>query len=105
MTPQQKPWLVLGFILCNLIAVARADSEFEVKFQGNALTGLKARRGAAEYIQTNRSLGDVIVRWRAGGTNWLSTTNGETGKISVQSQFAVQDRAIVWTVQLRNLSD
>jgi len=97
---------VLVFVLCNLISVAQADSEFDVKFEGNTLTSLKARReGAAECIQTNRSLGDVLVRWRASGTNWNSVTNGDVGKLSVQSQFALQDHAIVWTIELQNLTE
>ena len=98
--------LVAGIVLCNVASVSGADSEFDTKFEGNALTSLKARReGAAEYIQTNRSLGQVVVRWRTNGANWLSGTNDELGKLSVESRFAVQDKAILWTVQLRNLTE
>ena len=98
--------LVLGIVLGNLIAVAHADSEFDVRTEGNKLSSLKARRpGAAECIQTNRTLGEVIVRWRAGGTNWFSVTNSEVGKLTVGSRFTVQDNALVWTVQLQNSTE
>ncbi|HEX5222961.1 MAG TPA: DUF5695 domain-containing protein [Verrucomicrobiae bacterium] len=97
--------LVTAMVFCHLIGIARAESEFDVRFEGNALASLKARReNAAECIQTNRSLGNVMVRWRAGDTNWLSVTDGDVGKLSVQSRFAVQDHTIVWTVQLQNLT-
>jgi len=100
------PGLVSIFALLAFISVARGAVEFEVKFENDRITSLKPRvPDAAEYIQTNRWLGDVNLRWRTGDRNWQSVANGVPGSFTVQSQFVTRDRALVWTIRIQNQTD
>jgi hypothetical protein len=99
--------LVSAVVLVSAVAAFGAsNSEFDVAFDHDALTSLKPHReGGAEYVQREQRLGDVFVRWREVGQHeWVGLTNGSGAPLSVESTFAVQARAVLWTIRIQNLS-
>jgi hypothetical protein len=96
-------WL---FAVARTLAQTNADSirsEFLVEVRSNTITSLKPNRaGGAEFIQSGRKLGEVFVRWRTARRSWQELTNDV---LNIQSSFAVQERTVVWKIQLQNQTD
>jgi hypothetical protein len=125
---------VLLFLGTNSPA-APVSSQFDVRASQGALTSLQHREDSfpTEYIAAGKRLGDVAIKYRQTGTNWLSAntatlatngavdcawqsnqgaytgnyriTNGTTPVFALQTAFNFQaDGAILWTLQLTNLT-
>ena len=108
-SPGQTPASLRTLALSVLVATQAVGqtgprSDFEVIFENDAVTSLKhGREGTAEYVQSGRRLGELFARWRTEGHDWRTSTNEGT-PITLQSRFALQPSALIWTVELANLS-
>jgi hypothetical protein len=100
---QTNPSRVISALAILSFAITcHAASDFEVKLADNAITNLKRREGGTEYIQSGRKLGDVFLRFRTDGKDWKGTTNAA---LKVESNFAVQEKALVWRILIQNQSN
>ena len=115
----------------NPSAPVRGNSQFELKLDAGAIISLKRaadRDHATEFIAAGRRLGDVVVKYRQGQDEWQSAntatladtgtfssnpdgteftatfpiTNGESPALVLRTRFQIQDRAVLWTLDLQN---
>ena len=115
-----------------LFATAQAAPQFDVKLDTGAITSLKAAHDPfhTEYVEPGKRLGEVSIRFRHSGGEWrsantadqpkptASTVNGDRGEsetsygfsdgstaaLVVRIKLQVQERALVWSIGLSNVS-
>jgi hypothetical protein len=99
-------------------------SQFLVKWDGGAIVSLKPAGGEnpTEFIASGQHLGEILIKYRQGTDDWHSVNtaalssstddnehgaafqilDGTNAMLAVQSQFIIEERAIIWTLTLRN---
>src|SRR5262247_3673152 len=86
-----NPLLVLVFLLfCD--TTARAQDTFTLKMDSGAIVSLRRVNDTfpTEYIQNNRRLGDVFLRYRGKDGAWQSI---DTAKLATDGQFKLESSA------------
>jgi len=110
-----------------------SNSQFNLKFDAGAIVSLKPAQSPSDtqFISPGRRLGDVIIRYREATNDWQSVntaalddtrklasdsptggqratyriTGGSSAVLVVQTGFAQQRDAILWTITLQNAGD
>lgn len=111
------------------------SSQFAVRANSGAITSLKRKQDAfvTEYLAGGARLGDVSIKYRQTGTNWLAAdtatlaatglgvsgwntsgtaytasyriTNAATAVLALRTEFSfAEDASIVWTLSATNLT-
>ncbi len=108
-------------------------SSFEIKFDAGAIVSLRPAQGTpdTQYVQAGRRLGDVVIRYRSPGGQWLSAgtaavagegvfSTREDGRehkaaypitrdgskaLEIEIRFDMQEKAVDWTFTLVNATD
>jgi hypothetical protein len=104
-----------------------SNSEFSVAFDAGAITRLARSADSAgnQFVASKGRLGDVAVKYRQNGTNWLAAstasitasvlslpgmqhaayfqiTNKNEPAFTIENRFTVEKQAVVWKVGLKN---
>ncbi len=106
---------------------AKSASTFAVQFDAGAIVSLKRVGDSVdtEYVQDARRLGDAVIKYRHGAGAWISldtataanremaptadpsryrsTYQAADGALAVTIEFVVEDSALHWSIQLKNL--
>ena len=132
-------WLLVAVILPGAVHSAKesiaktAISDFEVKFDAGALVSLKSARDPqhTEFVQAGKRLGDVLMRFRRTGGEWLTVQTADLAKPSASSansdstgcttryfvtsgqattlvariEIKIQQQSLLWRLHLQNTSD
>jgi len=131
-------WLLVAAILPGAVHSAEepiaktANSDFEVKFDAGALVSLKSARDPqhTEFVQAGKRLGDVLMRFRRTGGEWLTVQTADLAKPSAASansdstgcstryfvtsgpattlvariEIKIQQQSLLWRLHLQNTS-
>ena len=83
--------LALGSLLL-FCGIAQSQSAFNLKLDAGAIVSLQRVNDLfpTEYIQNNRRLGDVFLRYRGKDGAWQSV---DTGKLVTDGQFKLESSA------------
>jgi len=131
----QRAWLAaLVISSCGLgpAAASAADSQFDVKLAAGTILSLRRAADAidTQYIAEGRRLGDVLLTYRSGDGPWQSASTSSltaaenvadevaphsearylidvdsAARLELTVRFVVEEEAVRWTLELRNLSD
>ena len=110
-----------------------AGMQFALKFDAGAVVSLRRVRDRfdTDYVQSGQRLGDIALTYRQPGGAWQSAATAELGSVrtaalsadgrqyavtysvqdsagpalSLQINFDVRDRAVLWTMTLHNATD
>ena len=103
-------------------------SQFDVRFDAGGIVGLRPSLGGAQidYLQPGRRLGDVLVRYRQEGGDWLTAFTGslvDTGTFGtsedgrghkaiyrapglvIEVEFTILEQALLWEITISNPTD
>lgn len=117
----------------NQPTASHASSQFQIKLDAGAIVSLRQTHdhNGTEFVAQGRRLGDAFIKYRQGKGDWQSVntatladagtfssstdgtehnatyqiTNGQSATLILQMRFNIQERAILWTLNLKNASD
>src|SRR4051794_39549163 len=89
-----------------------ANEHFKLSLSPAGLTSLKHTNDAfdTDYIQQGRSLGGLLISYRAGDGSWTSArtsslTQGVGDQLQLSESFDLVGDALLWKINMRNSGD